>query len=184
MVETQNGVERPRGRAAPPEKLWSHVFQDSGHTAAVRKLSSFWRDTIRRQVIRDPLFAKPEPPWAEVDYGDGKVRMRNPAHPVYQQLMADWAQRVNAEVGERIMPFVIQHGVVCDVDADAVLQARIRAAEGRIDLSDYDDHYVYVAFVLIGSYEDWTDLLKAVFERSSPAEAAIADYTESFSGHV
>jgi len=179
-TDVNNGVERQRGRAAPPEKLWPHQFQDSGRSAHVRKLPSFWRDTIRRQVVREEAFKKPEPPWAEVDYGEGKVRMRNLAHPVYQQLMADWVQRVNAEVGERVMPFVIRNGVVCEVDDELVRQARITAAESGVDLSDYDDHAVYVAFVLIGSYEDWTDLLRAVFERSSPQEAAIEAYKESF----
>jgi hypothetical protein len=52
-------------------------------------------------------------------------------------------------------------------------------AEG-VDLAGFDDHYVYVAFVCVGSDDDWTDLLKAIFERSAPQEAAIAAHIAAF----
>jgi hypothetical protein len=184
MVETMNGTERPRGRSVPPEKLYEHTFTDTGRTVCVRKLSTFWRDTVRKQVQREPEYKKPDPPIFEHDYGQGKVTAPNYGHPLYQQLMADWQRRLNEEVGERVTPFVINSGVVCEVDEEAVRAVRIRAAEQEIDLADFSDHYVYVAFCCIGSYEDWQDLLRAVFERTSPTEAAIASYKESFPGDV
>lgn len=184
MTTALNGVERPRGRIAPPEKLYEHTFVDTGRTVYVRKLSTFWRDQVRKQVQREPDYKRPDPPIFEHDYGQGTVTAPNYGHPLYQQLMADWQRRVNEAVGERVTPFVINSGVVCEVDDEVVMAARVRAAEQEIDLSDYSDHYVYVAFCCIGSYEDWQDLLRAVFERTSPSEAAIQSYKETFPGDV
>ena len=184
LTETTNGVVHSRGRVVPPEKLYEHTFVDTGITVHVRKLSTFWRDTVRKQVQREPEYKKPDPPIFEHDYGQGKVTAPNYGHPLYQQLMADWQRRVNEAVGERVTPFVINSGVVCEVDDEAVSAARIRAAEQAIDLSDYSDHYVYVAFCCIGSYDDWQDLLRAVFERTAPTEAAIQSYKDTFPGDV
>jgi hypothetical protein len=184
MTMVANGVERLKGRSAPPEKLYEHTFQDTGRTVFVRKLSTFWRDTVRKQVQKEPGFERPQPPIFEHDYGQGKIAAPNYGHPMYQQLMADWTRRVNEAVGERVTQFVINSGVVCDVDEDAVTAARVRAAEQSIDLSDYSDHYVYVAFFCIGSHDDWQDLLRAVFERAAPQEAAVQAYKDTFPGDV
>lgn len=184
MIETLNGAEHPKGRAAPPEKLEEFTFQGTGRTVQVRKLSTLIRDEVRRQVIRDPAFAEPQPPRQEVDYGDGKVKIAHRGHPVYQQLMAEWRERLNQEVGDRLVNLVIRRGVVCEVDTEAVATIRAALAEESIDTSAMSDHYVYVAFVCVGPYEDYTDLLKAVFERSTPAEAAVQAHIDSFRGDV
>lgn len=185
MVETLNGVEsRTKGRATPPEKLEDFTFQGTGRTVQVRKLSTLIRDEVRRQVRRDPAFAEPEPPQQEVDYGDGKVRVANRAHPVYQQLLAEWRERLNSEVGDRLVNLVIRRGVVCEVDQEAVATIRAVLDEEAIDTSAMTDHYVYVAFVCVGPYEDYTDLLRAVFERSTPSEAAVQAHLDSFRGDV
>ncbi len=184
MTTVMNGVERLKGRSTPPEKLYEHTFTDTGRTVYVRKLSTFWRDQVRKQVQREPGFEKPQPPIFEHDYGQGKISAPNYGHPMYQQLMADWTRRVNEAVGERVTPFVINSGVECDVDEEAVTDARVRAASEGIDLSDYSDHYVYVAFCCIGSYEDWQELLRAVFERATPQGAAIDAYKQTFQGDL
>lgn len=184
-TDTMNGVEpRQRGRVAPPERLENFIFQGTGRTVQVRKVSTLIRDEVRRQVRRDPSFAEPEPPQQDVDYGDGKVKIAHHGHPIYQQLLADWRERLNREVGDRLVNLVIRRGVVCEVDTEAVAQVRAELAEQDIDTTHLDDHYVYVAFVCIGPYEDYTDLLKAVFERSTPAEAAVQAHIASFPGDI
>lgn len=175
---------RHNGRVAPPEKLHPFTSEDTGRTVQVRKISTLLRAEVRRQVIAQSDFAKPDPPMSEVDYGDGKIRVPNPAHPVYQQLIRDWNIRVNEAVGARLKEIAIRRAVVCEVDRDAVTAARADAAEDGIDLSGFDDHYVYVAFVVIGSEDDWTDLLKVIFERSAPQEAAIQAHIAAFPADV
>lgn len=184
MTIVTNGVEHPRGRAAPDEKLEPFTFEGTGHTVLVRKLPTFWRDTLRKQVRTLPGFEEPQPPIVEVDYGEGKIRREHRGHPVYQELLKEWRERVEREVGERVTPFVIRRGVVCEVDQEAVAERRKWASEDGLDLTGLDDHYIYVAFCCIGPFSDWMDLLKAVFEKSSPQEAAIQEYKTAFQGDL
>jgi hypothetical protein len=173
-------MAHPNGRAAPPEKLTDFTFVDTGRTVQIRKVSTLLRAEVRRQVVASPGYAEPQPPTSTVDYGDGQVTIPNPAHPIYQQLHADWTRRVNEETGARLKRIAIRRGVVCAVDQAAVEAARADAAADGTDLAEYDDHYVYVAFVCVGSEDDWTDLLKAIFERSAPQEAAIQAHIATF----
>lgn len=116
----------------------------------------------------------------EIDYGDQKMRHPNRGHPVYQQLLAEWHADLSRESGERLVALVIRRGVVCEVDAAAVKRLRADMAAIGVDLSEYDDHYVYVAFVCVGPSADYQELLKAVFERSIPSEEAVQAHLDSF----
>lgn len=185
---TTNGVERPRGRAAPAEKLEPFTFESTGRTVLIRKLPTFWRDTVRRQVKASPGFDEPQPPMVEQDYGDGKVTVPHKGHPLYQELLKEWNRRVEDEVRERTQGFLIRRGVVCEgdyaIDQKAVAERRAWAAEDGLDLSKFDDHYVYVALVCAGPFEDWVDLNRAVFTKTTPTEAAIEAHKATFSGDV
>lgn len=172
------------GRAVPPEKLEPFTFRDTGRTVAIRKVSTLLRAEVRRQVLRDPEFAEPQPPQSTVDYGDGNIQIPHTGHPVYVQLRAAWSARVAAAVGERLKPIAIRRGVVAEIDADAVARIRADMAALGVPLDDYDDAYVYVAFVCIGSEDDWTELLKAIFERSAPSEEAVQAHMATFPGDV
>lgn len=172
------------GRSIPPEKLDPFTFPDTGRTVQIRKVSTLLRAEVRRQVLRDPAFQEPAPPLSTVDYGDGQIQVPHVGHPTYVQLRADWQQRVASEVGERLRPLAIRRGVVAEVDPDAVARVRADMAALGVDLAEYDDAYVYVAFVCIGSEDDWVDLLRAVFERSAPSEAAIQAHMATFRGDV
>lgn len=176
-------MAKPNGRIAPQEKLEPFTFQDTGRTVQIRKISTLIRAEVRRQVV--VTMPEPEPPIIEVDYGDGKIKTPNPAHPTYQQLMREWEAKVSREVSERLKKIALQRGVVVhDVDAAAVETARADLADVGIDTSAYDDRYVYLAFVCIGSEDDWRDVLKAIYERSSPQEAAIQAHIATFPGDV
>lgn len=176
LLETVNG--HIKGRAVPPETLYPLTFQGTGRTVQIRKLSALIRDEARRQARRELI--EPQPPLNEVDYGAGKIMEANPSHPLYQKLHKDWERAVGEKASEKLQIIAIRRGVVCDIDADAVATARADLDAAGISTADYDDHYVYVAFVCVGPYEDWSDLLAAVFQRAGPSEAAIAAHTESF----
>lgn len=177
-------MTQKNGRTPPPEKLYDFTFQDTGRSVQIRKISTLLRAEVRRGLIAQPAYAEPQPPQSEVDYGDGKVMIPNPAHPIYQQLLAAWRARVQEAISERLKVLAIQRGVVCAVDADALQAARDSALANGIDLSGYDDHYAYVAFVCIGSEDDWAELLKAIFERAAPQEAAIQAHIAAFQPDV
>lgn len=173
-----------KGRAAPPEKLEEFTFEGTGRTVQIRKLSALARDEIRRQVKRLPGFEEPQPPMVEVDYGTGKIAQPHRGHPVYQELLADWNVRVTQETGERIAAFAIRRGVVCDIDEQAVATIRQDMALLGAPLDEYDDHYVYVAFVCVGPQADYNELLNAVFNRSIPSPEAVQAHKDSFRGNV
>lgn len=173
-------MAQKNGRTPPPEILYDHTFQDTGRTVQIRKVSSLLRQETRRQVAQSPGFEEPQPPQSKVDYGEGEVLISNHQHPVYQDLKRDWNARVNEETGARLKRLAIRRGVVCEVDAAAVAAVRADMAALGVDLSAFDDHYVYVAFVCVGGDNDWTELLKAIFERAAPQEAAIQAHIASF----
>jgi hypothetical protein len=177
-------MSQKNGRPPPPEKLYDHTFQDTARTVQIRKVSSLLRAETRRQVMRSPGFEEPQPPTSKVDYGEGEVTIQNPQHPVYQDLKRDWNARVNEETGARLKRLAIRRGVVCEVDSEAVAQVRADMAAEGVDLGGFDDHYVYVAFVCVGSDDDWTDLLRAIFERSAPQEAAVQAHIAAFQSDV
>lgn len=175
-----------KGRDVPPEKLYPFVFESTGRTVYIRKVSALLRDEIHRAVRRDPAFPKePEPPIQEVDYGDdNKVKRPNRQHSVYLELQKEWQAKYLEEVNERLAVVAIHRGVVCDIDDTAVKQMREEMAASGVPLDDYCDHYVYVAFVCVGPTADYRELLKAVFDRSTPPAEAVQAHKDSFRSDV
>lgn len=168
-----------QGRQAPPEKLFEWTSQDTGRTLNIRKVSTLLRAEIRRQILKHPDFAEPQPPRSEVDYGDGKITVANRSHPVYQQLLSEWRVRVMDELAPRLKQAAIDRGVVLgDGEIDTAAVEEVRASIDGLDA--YDDRHVYIAFVCVGSEEDWTDLLATIFQRSAPQEAAVQAHIATF----
>ena len=168
------------GRIGKTE-LWTSA--DTGRSVRIRKVSTLLRAEVRRQVIGAPGFEEPQPPTSTVDYGDGTLQVINRSHPVYQELIIAWNARVVKEVSERLKGLVLMRGIIIDddeIDRDAV--AEVRAEVPGLDI--YDDRHVYLAFVVIGTEEDWTDLLRAVLQRSAPQEAAIQAHIATFQPDV
>lgn len=163
------------------EKLEPFTFVDTGRTVKIRKVSTLLRAEVRTQVLGDPDYAEPQPPMSSVDYGDGMIHVPNRAHPIYQQLLGEWRQRVQDEVARRLKRVALARGVVVDaIDMDAVAAVREELDASGVDLSAFDDRHVYLAFVCIGSESDWAELLRAIFERSAPQEAAIQAHIATF----
>ena len=176
-----------KGRTPIQSKLETWVSQDTGYQLQIRKVSTLLRAEVRRTVLKTPGFEEPEPPYTEVDYGDGSRRLPHRGHPVYQQLILDWQARVNTETGNRLKRVALERGVVLDpsdIDPDAVAEVRQQMEREGVDLSEYDDRAIFLSFVCIGSEDDWTDLLKAIFDRSAPQEAAIQSHIATFPAHV
>jgi hypothetical protein len=180
-TDTLNGAAK--GRAVPDEPLDEVVFS-TGRSVQVRKVSSLLRERVRNAVRDELRGEEPQPPLVEVDYGQGKKTIPHPADPVYLDLLKLHQAKIADQAGERVKALIVRRGVVCDIDDEAVAGVRQDMADLGIDLSAEDDKWVYVAYVCIGAYEDWLDLIKAVFERSAPTEAAITAHQESFRGNL
>lgn len=170
-------------RKVPPETIITWTSQDTGRTLRTRKVATLLRAEIRRQVLKEPDFKEPEPPRSEVDYGDGTIRVANRAHPVYQDLLRDWNARVMQEVSDRIKLAALKLGVIVEPgEIDHAAVAERRAVVSGLD--EYDDRHIYIAFVCIGSEDDWIDFLKHVLERSAPQEAAVEAHIATFQPDV
>lgn len=172
-----------KGRAVPDEVLDTIVFS-TGRSVQVRKVSSLLRERVRT-AVRDQLkFEEPQPPMVEVDYGQGKQVIPHPGDPVYLDLMKLHQAKIADETGERVKRLMVKRGVVCEIDQAAVYTVREDLAEIGVDVSHEDDLWVYVAYICVGVYEDWTDLIQAIFARSAPTEAAIRAHQDTFRGDV
>lgn len=181
MTEPTDGTA-PRGRAVPPEPLETFTFPGTGRTVQIRKLSALFRDKVRAAVVKER--PEPQPPLVEVDYGAGTIQEPHRGHPVYQQLLQAWRHEVDRAVNEKIVQLLIRRSIVCEIDQAAVDVARADLAAVDVDTSDQSDLEVYVCYVCVGPFADWTDLLKVVFERSAPTEAAIQAHSDSFSAEL
>jgi len=170
-----------RGRTPPPELLLEHIVPSTGRTIHIRKLSVFTRGAIRSGVIR--ANPEPEPPLVTIDYGDGQLREPNRGDPTYQRRLAEWRTRTNEQIAERLTELFLRRGIVVhddEIDRAAVAQARADLAAVGADIQDLDDAQVYVRFVCIGPDEDWTDIQKLIWERSTPTEAAVQAQIATF----
>ena len=170
-----------RGRTPPPELLLEHTVPSTGRTIYIRKLSVFTRHAIRAAAIQaDP---EPEPPMVTIDYGDGQLREPNRGDPTYQRRLGEWRARIADAVSVGLTELFLRRGIVVrpdDIDVAAVAQARADLAAVGADVADLDDAAVYVRFVCIGPDEDWTDIQKLIWERSTPTEAAVQAQIATF----
>lgn len=180
--ERQNGAHRQGGGRTPPP-LPSFTFPTSGITVQIRRLGPFTSDELTKAVIRQ--HPRPQPPMNRVEIG-GEVRDEpNDADPDYVTSLAAWERAVRSHASEKLFDLVVNYSVVCEIDADAVEQARLMLQ--MIDSSavtDASDRAVYVKHVCILSQEDVTKLLAFVTSQSQPTEEAVQAHVETFPGDV
>lgn len=174
-----------QGRTPPPEPLISYTVPGTGRTIRIRKLSTFVRNAIRRQAIeRDP---EPEPPMVEIDYGDGKLREPNRGDPLYRRRLAEWNDRIAAALQQGLTDLFVLRGIVVDgeeIDAAAVAQMRQDMAAIGVPIDGMSDRDVYIQLICIGTQEDWTEIQKLIWERSTPSEAAVQAQIATFPPNV
>lgn len=174
-----------QGRTPPPEPLIAYTVPGTGRTIRIRKLSTFVRNAIRRQAIeRDP---EPQPPMVEIDYGDGKLREPNRGDPLYRRRLQEWNERIAAALQEGLTALFLLRGIVVDedeIDREAVDLMRADMAAIGTPIDDMSDRDVYVELICIGTQEDWTEIQKLIWERSTPSEAAVQAQIATFQPDV
>lgn len=156
-------------------QLKPHLVVDTGITINIKKVSPLLALEIRNAI------PKPRPPSQEVDYGDGKkVLEENPAHPSYKAALKEYEDAVQ----EKTNRFVIERGVDCKVDHEAVKELRESwKAEFGQDLP-YNDKYCYIAFIVLGTNEDFQELIEIIMSRSGISSAAMEAAQEQLKSQV
>lgn len=161
-----------KGRDVQP--LEEFTF-DTGITVQVRKTSPMLVSDIQKK------FPPPPPPLNKVDYGDGNIKLEpNASDPAYIETLKAYQQ----EIEEKIRRVMIQRGVECEVDHLAVQDLRHQMRQ-EFDLElDPDDKFVYVAYICVGTAEDYNDLIQLITRRSQPTEDTVQAAVDSFRSHV
>lgn len=157
-------------------KLYPFTAKDSGITINIKKVSFRLAQDIAKQYEKE--HPKPTPPLNAVDYGDGKiVQEPNVADPAYDMALKVW----NGQLEEATAKVYINLGVHCTIDQDEVKAIRDAVKGATLDASD---KYIYVAYVVAPTPEDYNDLITAISRRSHGTEGAINETLDSFPSQV
>lgn len=171
------------GRAVPP--LDSITFESTGRTIHIRPLASLLSTRIHNELLKrhEREGLKPTPPVEEIDYGNQTVLEANEAHPVYLARRERWLREVFVpELSDIILRTVVELGVECEIDTDAVAatRAQLERIGTPLDPTRDSDKYIYVVYLCIGN-EDELDLLRErVFRVSQVTKGAVADAIAQF----
>lgn len=160
-------------------KIAKFTFEDTGIEVGIRKVSPLFIADARTEYVKKHA---PEVPSQRINYGTEEqpnwIVEQNPADPDYLKAL----EALDGEIEGHIRRFIIRRGVICEVDLEAVREARQDAMEEFGVELDPDDKFVYVSYVCTGSQEDLQDLLTAIIRRSQPTEEEIANAVSSFPG--
>lgn len=154
-------------------ELIPYVFQDTGKRVMLRKLSPLLAQQLRKD------FPPPKPPIQEVDYGGEKVLEENPAHPEYQQKLAEY----EADFNEKSQRLMIKRGVVLNWTEemrDELADLRQFYMEEYGKELPTDDHLCYVSFICPGSDADLEELVTKLMRRTQPTPEAVDEAQAMF----
>ena len=190
-TDVQNG--RAKGRAVPA--LPTHTFRDSGITVKLHKLSPMTSQEIIASVRRELRDSEPQPPLAEVDYGQGKVQEPNKLHPVYVERLKEWEAKVNSESNERLFRLAcldaVELSITDEIRAQIARKKRLLRLVAKWEWQDdpdleqhENDQIFYITHIACASPEDLQEFYQAIATRSQPTEAAVEQYKQSFPGDV
>lgn len=171
------------GRTPPP--LREFIFPSTGRSIKLRPVSPLLRPDLAKKIKK--TFPEPEPPVETIRYGDKEIAEPNYSHPAYVARRARWLAEFNTRLGEAIFQAICRRAVV--IDWDETLHAEVAAVEAQlaedgIDPACNDAEYLYVAYVCMGSDDEYTLLSDAVFRASAPTEEAIQEAVDMFRGDV
>jgi hypothetical protein len=149
-------------------------FQN-GREVEIGKVSPIFGAEIRK------MYPAPKPPMQKIATADGADFFLEPNLEAdsYKLEMADY----NVLIEEKIRLIIYTHGiklVLSDAQRQEVADLRKFWKDNFDKELNPDDKYVYVAFCLVGSEEEYGDLNNAITARSKPTEAAIAEAIEDF----
>lgn len=156
--------------------LTPYTVKDTGAVLLIRKVSPLLALEVRNSV------KKPQPPMQDVDYGDGKiVKEPNYAHPDYKIALQEYEETVTDRTNRLVLKRGVHIELTDELKAEVKELRDLYIEETGSDLP-YDDKYVYICYVALGSNEDFQELLEAIMSRSGisgPAMEAAQDTLKS-----
>lgn len=149
-------------------------FQN-GREVELGKVSPIFGAELRK------MYPAPKPPMQRIATADGADFFLEPNLEAesYKLAMTEY----NVLVEEKLRLVIYKQGVkltLSDAQKQEVADLRKFWKDSFDKELDPDDKYVYVAFCLISSEEEYNDLNNAITNRSRPGEAAIAEAIEQF----
>jgi hypothetical protein len=149
-------------------------FQN-GREVEIGKVSPIFGAEIRK------MYPAPKPPMQKIATADGADYFLEPNLEAdsYKLEMSDY----NVLIEEKLRLVIYRQGVkltLSEAQKKEVDDLRKFWKESFDRELDPDDKYVYIAFCLVGSNEEYSDLNDAITARSKPTEAAIAEAIEQF----
>lgn len=164
-----------QGRVAPP--LPEYTFPDSGYTVRLRKVSPMLRDDLEMDLRRK--HPAPTPPVITTELGTEE----NPADPAYQAALLTWNGEHYERLGEAWFRALVDLGVECEIDDEAVARVRAWAAARDLPL-DADDKYVFVRYCCVTTQEAIREFRDAASRRSTPTREVVDEHKAMFPGNV
>lgn len=159
--------------------LTDYTFKDTGIQVKIRKISPLMASDVARAI------PEPIPPENEVDYGEGKgrVRERNYSDPNYLAAMADYRRHVS-EVIQRVMILRSVYVTGEDWKAEVAEYRDFMKQQTGSELEEKEDLVIYVLRICVGTQEDLEELIESITKRSQPTEELVEAAKRSFRGEV
>lgn len=139
------------------------------------KVSPIFGNELRK------IYPAPKPPMQRIATADGAdfFLEPNPEAESYKQAMAEYTQLIE----EKARLILFKQGIKLELhqtQLQEVAEVRKFWKENFDRELDPDDKYVYVAFCLVRSDDEYNNLNEAITSRSHPTEAAIAEAIQDF----
>lgn len=159
----------------------------SGYQIAYRYLSPDVQPRLRAAAEKALADQRPPMPTQRMETGPGEFQdVENPHDPTYQEALAAWQQRVQAEAGQRFLRYCETYALIYEVDSDEV--AALKAAHAAVDdpidgesdaaiflwriaLPTPDDQMLLMGKLFGGLTEEAIQAQKASFRRQLPGAA-------------
>ncbi len=170
-----------RGRVVPA--LPEHTFKDSGITVKIRKVGPTTQQRLAQQIMKE--LPEPHAPVVETELGSEP----NAADPSYLLSHAEWQQKTNYELTQRLMLIAaLEAEVTIDDHARSDIARKQRHMkligipyEPNEDLTDAENEKVfYILHVAAATPDDLKEFSDAVLRRSIPTEEAVQSQIATF----
>jgi len=171
-------------------ELEPFTFPDSGITVRLRRVGPRTIEQIVARVSRQYQreHPRPRPPMVPVVVGESEqVLEPNVNDPDYRARLQEWETGLQTQQAIATMRFLVDYGIVADVDQEAVRALREALSPEDLMTEDgkpYTDHQVYVEHVCMISPRDIQAVVSAILGISQPSNDRIEAMVDRFQSNT